>query len=81
MEAILNITVNGQNGALPDPVPYDAPDTNIRAWATEAVRNGGVPGIDTDPNVDFRDFVVDRYDARDGLPARIAIRPKTPFGK
>lgn len=80
MDAILNITVNGQNGELPQPVFFDATDVDVKAWAAEAVRNGNVPGIDADPNVDFRDFVVDRFSAKDTLPARLVIRPKTPFG-
>lgn len=80
MEALLNITVNGQNGNLRDPVSFNAADSDIKAWATETVRNGGVPGIDADPNVDFNDFVVDRFAEKDGLPARLILRPKTPFG-
>jgi hypothetical protein len=80
MDALLNITVNGQNGNLRDPVFFDATDADVKAWATEAVRNGGIPGIDAVPNVDFRDFVVDRFAEKDGLPARLVLRPKTPFG-
>jgi hypothetical protein len=81
MEAMLNITVNGQNGNLRDPVSFEATDADIKAWATETVRNGGVPGIDADPNVSFHDFVVDRFAEKDGLPARLILRPKTPFGR
>jgi len=80
MEALLNITVNGQNGDLRDPVSFDATDADVKAWATETVRTGGIPGIDADPNADFHDFVVDRFAERDGLPARLVLRPKTPFG-
>jgi len=79
-EARLNITVNGQNGDLPDPVVYDSTDADVKAWATEAVRNGDIPGIDADPNVDFGDFVVDRFDAKDDEPNRLYVRPKVPFG-
>jgi hypothetical protein len=79
-EAMLNITYNGMNGDLRDPVHFDATDAEIKAWATEAVRNGDVVGIDADPNVDFTDFVVDRFAAKDDLPARTSLRPKTPFG-
>jgi hypothetical protein len=80
-EARLNITWNGQNGDLPDPVSYDAGDGDVRAWATEAVRNGGVPNIPADSNADFRDFVVDRFAATQDTPYnRIFLRPKTPFG-
>jgi len=81
MDALLNITVNGQNGDLRDPVSFDATDADVKAWATETVRNGGVPGINADPNVDFHDFVVDRFAAKDDLPARLMLRPKTPFGQ
>jgi hypothetical protein len=80
-EARLNITWNGQNGDLPDSVSYDAGDGDVRAWATEAVRNGGVPNIPADPNADFRDFVVDRFASTADTPYnRIFLRPKTPFG-
>jgi hypothetical protein len=80
MDAILNITVNAQNGDLQQTVSFDATDADVKAWATEAVRNGDVPGIDADPIVDFRDFVVDRFVPKDTLPARLVLRPKTPFG-
>jgi len=79
-EARLNITVNGMNGDLLDPVMFDATDDDIKNWATEAVSNGDVPGIEAVPNVDFTDFVVDRFTANDEQPNRIFIRPKTPFG-
>jgi len=73
--ARLNVTYNGANGDLPDPVTRDASDADIKRWATEAVRAGSVPGIPADPNADFTDFVVDRFPV-----ARVMIRPKTPFG-
>jgi len=79
-EARVNVTWAGQNGDLPDPVAYDAPDTAIRQWITEAVRGGSVPGIDADPRADFSDFVVDRFPASGDRPNRLMIRPKTPFG-
>jgi hypothetical protein len=79
MEAILNITVNGEMGNLPDPVNFDATDADIRAWATEAVAAGNVPGIAA-ATVDFSTFVIDRFAEKDGLPNRLMIRPKTPFG-
>lgn len=79
-EASLNITVNGMNGDLPDPVAFDAPDADIKEWATEAVGNGSVPGIEAVPGVDFTDFVVDRFSANEERPNRLMIRPKTPFG-
>jgi hypothetical protein len=79
--AKLNVTWNGQNGDLPDPVPYDATDGDLRAMATEAIANGGIPGVTADAAVNLADFVVDRYAATDEIPfARVFIRPKTPFG-
>jgi hypothetical protein len=81
MDAILNITVNGQNGDFRDPVSFEATDAEVKAWAAETVHNGSVPGIDADPNVSFEGFVVDRFAEKDGLPARLILRPKTPFGR
>jgi len=80
-QARLNVTINGQNGDLPDPILYDATDVDIRQWATEAVRGGGIPGVAADPNVNFRDFVIDRFEANDARPYRLVqLRPKTAFG-
>lgn len=78
--ASLNITFAGQNGDLPDPVLFDATDEQVRTMATEAVRAGGVRGLDLHATADFTDFVVDRVAAHDGLPHRLLLRPKTPFG-
>ena len=80
--AKMNITWNGQNGELPDPVSFDASDEELRNIAEESVRSGYVPGIDADEDVDFTDFVVDRFAAVEDVPfAKVVIRPKTPFGK
>lgn len=79
-EARVNVTWQGQNGELPDPVSYDAADGDVLQWASEAIRGGDIPGIDADPTVSLQDFVVDRFAAKDDLPNRISIRPKTPFG-
>jgi hypothetical protein len=79
-EALVNITWDGQNGDLPDPVSYDAADGDVLQWASEAIRGGGVPGVDADPNVNLKDFVVEKYAAKDGQPNKIVVRPKTPFG-
>jgi len=79
-EAKVTITYAGQQGDLPDPVSRDATDEQVREWVTEAVRAGGVPGIDAAPEASFQDFVVDRFDAKDGMPARMSVRPKVPFG-
>lgn len=76
--AVLMINLDGEAGELPDLVPYDAPEGDIRQWAAEAV-SGGLPGIDPQ-EVDFTDFVVKRLPAKDGLPDRVQLRPKTPFG-
>ena len=80
-QARLNITWQGQTGDLPDPISFDAPNASIQQWATEAIRSGGVPGINVDPNVDFSDFVVDRFPSREDRPWNsIQLRPKVPFG-
>jgi hypothetical protein len=78
-EATLNITWAGQQGDLPQPILFDASDADVLRWGTEAVQ-AGIPGITADAGVEFRDFVVDRYPAKQGLPNRVYIRPKTPFG-
>jgi hypothetical protein len=80
-EARVNVTYGGQNGELPDPVFRDAADGDVKGWVTEAVRNGGVPGIRPDTDADFRDFVVDRFPPTEARPHHlIQLRPKTPFG-
>lgn len=81
-QARVNITYNGQNGELPDPVSLDANDGDIRQFVTEAIRGGSVPGIPADPTADFRDFVIDRFPPNDARPYNlIAVRPKTAFGR
>ena len=81
-QARVNITYNGENGDLPDPVFYDSSDSDIKAWVTEAVKAGSVPGIPADEHADFNDFVVDRFTANAERDYNlIQIRPKTPFGK
>jgi len=79
--ARLNITFGGYNGDLNDPVSYDSSDEVIKQMAIEAVRTGYVAGIPANENVDFTDFVVDRFAATAELPGRIMLRPKTPFGR
>ena len=76
--ATLEITLDGEQGTLADLVPYDADEADIKTWAAEAVR-GGLAGIDPQ-EADFTDFRVKRIPAKDGLPDRLALRPKTPFG-
>lgn len=80
-EARVNVTWNGQNGDLPDPVPFDAADGDVKQWLQEAVRNGSVPGIPADANASFRDFVVDRFQPSEVRPHNlISVRPKTAYG-
>lgn len=80
-EATMNITWSGQNGDMPDPIPFDATDADLKAWATEAVQNGDIPGISADHAVNFENFEVQRFNATDTLPNRVFVRPKTPFGR
>jgi len=80
-EARVNVTWNGQNGDLPDPVFFESTDGDLRQMVTEAVQGGYVPGIAADPNANFADFVVDRFRAPGAEDwNKIHIRPKTPFG-
>jgi hypothetical protein len=80
-EARVHVTYNGEEGTLPDPVSFDATDGDVRAWVTEAVRTGGIPGIPADPHATFQDFVVERFTAKADRPYnKLQIRPKTPFG-
>lgn len=80
-EARLNITFAGQNGDLADPVAYDATDADIKRWASEAIANGSVVGINATAGADFTDFVVDRFPATEAITYnRLMLRPKTPFG-
>ena len=75
----LNITFAGSNGDLGDFVAMDASDADIKAWATEAVRSGSVPGI-AQAQADFTNFVVERFNAEGDLPDRVFLRPKTAYG-
>ncbi len=80
-EARVNITYAGQNGDLPDTVYVQATDAEIRAWATEAVRLGSIPGIHAIRSANFSGYVVDRFAATHTRPYNlIQLRPKTPFG-
>ena len=81
-EAWMNITWQGQNGDLPDPVPYHASDRDLKQWAAEAIKGRSVPGIKhRRGHVSLHDFIVDRFPAGKHTPHnRIMIRPKTPFG-
>lgn len=79
-EAVLNITYANTNGDLKDWVPFDATDADIKRFASEAIQSGSIPGIDAQA-ADFTDFMVQRFAAKDDLPNRVVLRPKTPFGK
>jgi len=80
--ARLNVTWSGSNGDLPDPVPYDATEGDLKQMAAEAIANGDIPGIPADAAVNLGDFIVDRFAANGEIPyARVFIRPKTPFGR
>lgn len=80
-QARINVTWRGMNGDLPDTVLFDATDADIKAWVTEAVRTGSIPGIAADPTIDLTDFVVDRFGPNETAPYnRIFVRSKTPFG-
>lgn len=79
--ARLNITYQGHNGDLPDPVMVDATDDQIRRMIVEALAAGNIPGIPRFPAANLTDFVVDRFAATAEIPvARVMVRPKTPFG-
>ena len=81
-QARLNITWAGANGDLPDFIPYDATEEALKRIAEESIRDGYVPGITADANVNLTDFVVDRFPATPDVPQpRVMIRPKTPFGR
>jgi len=80
-EARVNVTYQGQNGELRDPVFFQSTDGDVKNWVTEAIRNGGVPGIGADVAADFRDYVVDRFGPTEARPHNlIQVRPKTAFG-
>lgn len=78
--AQLNITYAGQQGNLPDLLPFDLDDTEIKRIAREALTQG-IPGINPVAGVDLKDFMIDRFPSRPDMPAnRLSLRPKTPFG-
>ena len=81
-EARVNITYNGENFDLPDPVHFQAGDGDIKAWVTEAIRTGSVRGVVADAQVDLVNYMVDRFNAsaiRDHN--LIQVRPKTAYGE
>lgn len=78
--AQLNVTWNGQQGTARGDIYYDEQSEDILRMATEMISNGEVAGIDADPAVNLKDFEVQKFAAKDGLPNRVMVRPKTPFG-
>jgi hypothetical protein len=78
--AQMNITWAGQQGTASTDVFYDESREDLLRMATEMIRSGDIPGIDRDPDANLQDFEVQRFGEKDGLPNRVVIRPKTPFG-
>ena len=80
-EARVNIPLNGQNGDMSDPVPFDATDQQIKHWSLEAIRSGTVSGISPRVAGSLEGCVIDRFPATATVPVnRIFVRPRTPFG-
>lgn len=80
-EARLNLTFDGKNGDLVEPVPFGASDAELKAWAREALIGGSIPGFTVRGRVELADYVVDRFPANAQIPYnRIFLRPSTPFG-
>lgn len=80
-EARVNVTYAGQNGDLAQTVYFQSTDGDIKAWVTEAVRNGNVRGIASDERANFDNFKIDRFGPTEGRPYNlIQVRPKTEFG-
>lgn len=80
-QARVNVTWGRQNGNLPAPVSVYSTDEDIRQMVTEALRGGGIPGLEADPGADLTDYVVQKFDPTAVRPYNyITIRPKTPFG-
>jgi hypothetical protein len=67
-------------------VHFQAADADIKGWAAEAIRTGSIPGVAADPNVNLRDYMVDRFDAPANPVAGqrdhnlLQVRPKTAYG-
>jgi hypothetical protein len=79
--SVLNVTYNGQSADLPAEIDAGLGDDDIRRIAVEIVRAGDLPGLHIPDLAEgaFADFVVDRFDTREG-GRRIYLRPKVPFG-
>jgi hypothetical protein len=80
-EARVNVTWNGQNGDLMEPVPFTATDRQLKEWAREALIGGSIPGVQPTGQVNMANYVVDRFTANGTVSYnRIFLRPTTPFG-
>lgn len=79
-EAVLEFTYEGEQGTVNQPVAFDLTDEVLIRIAQEALRSGEVTGITQDANADLDGYKVDRFAATQGLPNRVSLRPKTPFG-
>lgn len=79
--AILNVTYNGQQGDLPDDVPFDLTTPEVIDMAEEGIKSGSILGIDADPEATLQGFKVERYPAKDDKPNRLVVRPSVPFGE
>jgi hypothetical protein len=79
-EAVVNVTWQGQNAELPNPVSRERSDDEVIAMVTEAIR-AGMPGIRADENVTLRGWRVDRDEPNATTPwHRMTVRPKTAYG-
>ena len=79
--AILNITYNGMSADYGRPIDDWSSDADVRRFAVEIVRSGGLRGlcIANLPDNAFDYYVVDRFDGPRGQK-RVYLRPKVPFG-
>lgn len=80
--ARLNVTWQGGNGDLPEAVPYDATDGDVKQMAMEAIRDGHIPGLRAG-EANFTDYVVERFPVEAGVRAApvIFLRAKTEYGE
>lgn len=80
--AILNITYNGMSADYGRPIDDWSSDADVRRFAVEIVRSGGLRGLHIANLSDFAfdNYVVDRFDGPRGQK-RIYLRPKVPFGQ
>lgn len=80
--ATAELTFNGEQGVVNDPLRWDLSDASVVEMVQEALRSGAVTGITQDADADLTGYKVGRYPARpaEGLPNRFSLRPSTPFG-